>query len=491
MLPLHEHLAEHLKDWGLRRFDNERAYSQWQRERIPAADLNELNRLLEERRTAGQGSADEAFYDHAARPDIAPVLYSQRYDYYLAVAPLVAERIAEAQTILDFGCGIGVLTTFYARRFPNRMFLGVDRSVASVELAQAQTHALGLTNLRFERLDLERDPIPEAMDLVLSTQALLQSEHDLGIPSDSWESCVRGLHPQLQREFEHRTGLGRRLDRLAKTVQPQGRLMLFEKTRTLGRRIPFQRALASHGFRLVETPVPVRYVLIDETSDDGPFYVVAHAAGGPADLDWDETPEVWPEDVLYRCRGRQAPWVLEHLPQRHPRQRREVQDPVLGSIRMEFGDAASVFTYLYLEGISGFRGLLITAGGLSGGWKFDEQQSALQALGLKYLAETASPDPDLTPRAEETPLYENHTVVAQGVWERLAGRTIQKTKTFSEPDGRQMHIELGETTGLVYLYWANTFDQRQLVIMERERGRLLEQYYAELIEGGQAATPQP
>jgi SAM-dependent methyltransferase len=419
------------------------------------------------------------------------VLYSQRYEYYVAVGTLVASRIADAQTILDFGCGIGVLTTFYARRFPDRTFLGVDRSAASVELARAKTKALGLTNLRFERLDAEHDQIPEAMDLVLSTQALLQSEHDLGIPSDSWESFARGPHPQRQREFERRTGLGQRLDRLAEAVKPQGRLTLFEKTRPLARRVPFQRALAARGFRLVEPPVPVRYVLIDETSDDGPLYVVTRAADGPTGLEWDETPEVWPEDVLYRCRGRHAPWVLEHLPQRHPKQRREVQDPKLGLIRMEFGAAASVFTYLYLEAISGFRGLLITMGGLSTGRDLDEQQSDLQAFGLKYWAETASPDSEPTPRVEDTPLYEIHTVVAQRVWESLPERTIQKTKSFSEPDGRQMHIEVGETTGLVYLYWANTFDQRQLVIMERQRGRLLEQYYAELIEGGQAATPQP
>jgi SAM-dependent methyltransferase len=483
-------LREHLKWWGLHRFDSDRAYSRWQREKIPAADLNELNRLIEERRKVGEGSADEAFYDHSARPDIAPVLYSQRYDYYLAVGPLVASRIADAQTILDFGCGIGVLTTFYARRFPDRAFLGVDRSVASVELARAKAKALGLANLRFERLDAEYDQIPEAMDLILSTHSLVQSEHDRGIPSDSWENFARGTHPQLQHAFEQRTGLGQRLDRLAEAVKLEGRVLLFEKTRPLARRIPLQRALAARDFRLVEPPVPVRYVLIDEISDDGPLYVVQKAPGGPAGLEWDETPEVWPEDTLYRCRGRQAPWVLEHLPQRHPQQRREVQDAKLGSIRMEFGSAGSVFRYLYLEAISGFRGLLITADGVSAGSELEEQQSNLQAFGLKYWAEAASPEPESTPRVEETPLYENHTVVAQRVWEKLPDRTIQKTKTFSEPDGRQMHIEWGVSRGLVYLYWANTFDQRQLVIMERERSLLLEQYYAELLEGGQAATPQ-
>jgi hypothetical protein len=33
------------------------------------------------------------------------------------------------------------------------------------------------------------------------------------------------------------------------------------------------------------------------------------------------------------------------------------------------------------------------------------------------------------------------------------------------------------------LYWANTFDQRQVVIVERSRAPMLEQYYQEFLDG--------
>jgi hypothetical protein len=79
-------LADHLKAWGLRRFESDAAYFQWQRETLSASELATLNALAEEKRRPGAGAAaDIAFYDFTARPHVVPVLYSQRYDYLRAV----------------------------------------------------------------------------------------------------------------------------------------------------------------------------------------------------------------------------------------------------------------------------------------------------------------------------------------------------------------------------------------------------------------------
>ena len=51
-------------------------------------------------------------------------------------------------------------------------------------------------------------------------------------------------------------------------------MMVFEKTRQLARRIPLQRALAARQLSLVEPPQLVRYSLVEEVSDDGPFFVL-------------------------------------------------------------------------------------------------------------------------------------------------------------------------------------------------------------------------
>ena len=81
------------------------------------------------------------------------------------------------------------------------------------------------------------------------------------------------------------------------------------------------------------------------------------------------------------------------------------------------------------------------------------------------------------------PLYENHTASAQQVRTQLPDRRILQETTKQEPDGRQVHLELGESQGLTYLYCANTFDQRQLVMAKSEQAQMLAQYYQELLQG--------
>ena len=61
-----------------------------------------------------------------------------------------------------------------------------------------------------------------------------------------------------------------------------------------------------------------------------------------------------------------------------------------------------------------------------------------------------------------------------------------KDLTAQADAGREWHVELGAAAGLVYLYCANTFDQRQLVLVEAERSAVLEEYYQELVQGHQA-----
>src|SRR5436853_6844696 len=128
-----------------------------------------------------------AFYDFTAKPHILSVRYSQRYDYYLALGPLVAERIGGASSILDFGCDVGLLTTFFARQFPDRSFVGLDRSVVSVAVAQERAAAFGINNIRFECLDLQQSRFTGTYDLIITTHALLQTNQDSGRQHHNWQ----------------------------------------------------------------------------------------------------------------------------------------------------------------------------------------------------------------------------------------------------------------------------------------------------------------
>jgi SAM-dependent methyltransferase len=381
---LHDHLAQ----WGLRQFSKDEAYADWQRRALSSDELAALHEHVERKRH-GSCAEETAFYDLTAAPRILPVLYSQRYEYYLAIAPLLEVRLRDAKTILDFGCGPGILTTFYARRFPHAEVTGLDRSVPCIAQARRKAHELGLKNIRFECADPVERPLHGKYERVVATHALVQSEQDPGLPSRSWRTFERAQDPQAQTAFEERTGLGRRLDRLAAAMVPTGRLVVFEKTRQLSRRIPLQRAFAARGLRLFEEPQPVRYSLLEEISDDGPLFVLSLQEDACA---WNEDPE--PDE----------------------------------------------------------------------GPSFDR-------AGL------------MSRSSAEAPLYENHWPSAQRAWERLNDKTVIKEANAEESDGRQLHIELGSAERHRYLYCANTFDQRQLVVVEPAQAAMLHTYYQEIIQG--------
>jgi len=385
---LHEHLAW----WGLRRFTSDADYFAWQGNQLSSAELTQLNAQVKRKRE-GDHRDEIAFYDLTAQPHILQVLYSQRYEYYSEIGFRVASRIGDAQSILDFGCGVGILTTFYGRQFPDKQFVGVDRSPVSVARAQEKANSLGLSNVRFACVDIEIESFTGSYDLIVTTHALLQAERDPGLPSRSWHTFIREHDRRQQAAFEQRTGIAVRLDRLSALLIEHGRMIVFEKTRQLARRVPFQRALATRGLHLLEVPEPIRYQLVEEVVDDGPFYVLRK--GSDASIKWDESPE---------------------------------------------SDEGTPF-----------------------------DKSALQRK---------SSDPD-------APLYENHGPSAQHAWEVLTSRELLKETTREEADGRQMHVELGQAAEGLYLYCANTFDQRQLVIVEPARGAMIQSYYQEIV-GGQS-----
>ncbi len=384
-------IQAHLARWGLRRFARDETYFSWQRESLSPLEIEDLHRHVEAKRI-GTAAAEAAFYDLTAQPRILPILYSQRYEYYCALAPLIAARLGDVRTVLDFGCGVGILTTFYAQQCPDVTFVGIDRSEASIASAQDHAGAWGLKNVRFDCVDVAELRPSERFDVIVATHALVQAEQDPGLPSRSWSTFERDREPAAQRAFEARTGIGPRLDRLSESLASQGRMLVFEKVRQLARRVPFQRALAARGLGVTSKAVPVRYRTVEEVTDDGPLF---HLQRGVQGMPWDESPEP---------------------------------------------DEGAPFNRIALQ--------------------------------------TLSPNP-------EAPLYENHWPSAQGVWEQMRDRAVMEEMTRREPDGRQLHAEMGTAEGLPYLYIANTFDQRQLLLMHQDQRAALESYYRE-IEGKSA-----
>ena len=383
-------LHEHLVRWRLRRFTNDSDYFAWQRQCLSSTTLTQLNSLVE-RRQGGAGRDEIAFYDFSADDEVLPVLYSQQYAYFEEVGSRVVACIEGVGRTLDFGCGVGILTTFYASRLPDQEFVGIDRSPTSIRAARRMAEMLGLKNVRFECADGIPESFGPSYGAVLSTHVLLQAEQDPGVPSVTWRTFERSRDGGQQGEFERRTGLATRLDQVVAILEQGGHMVVCEKTRQLARRIPFQRALAARGLQVIRTPELIRYQLVAETVDDGPFFVMRK--NGEPWLAGDELPEPEGEPPFDRSRGR-----------------------------------------------------------------------------------TRHGHPD-------DPLYESHQPSAQTTWEGLEDREVIEEYDSQGPEGRQVHIELGRSGLLGYLYCANTFDQRQIVIVEWSRLSILQAYYHEIRNG--------
>ena len=470
-------MIRHLAQWGLRRFPDEASYYAWQRQALSGERLDCLRQTAHVRHEGGD--ADQAFYDLAAFPDVLPVLYSQRYDYYHVLGPAVADVLAGGQRVLDVGCGVGILTTWYAACLPNVTFLGIDRSLKSIDVAQQFAESVHLDNVSFRHCEIPQHDMQGSFDTIVSTQSLFQSESAPGLPSRSWATFERDRDAGQQRGLEERTGIGPRLDWLLQGLAASGRFVFFEKAVHLGRRVLFQRALEARGCVPIAAPRWLAYSELGEPVEEGPLYVVQRGPAVAA-VAFREDVRRDPQQGLYRCQGAHADFVYARLPKRDARAERVKTDGGGTDGYYEMGRTGGGLGYVRLMIHGVFSGLLV---GMM------ERQPLMVDLVRHELNQGRDPIETRLTRIwpepasgvpGQAPLYETHCPVAEEVWRQLPGRVVLRQQTDEEADGRQRHIEYGRCAGdFHYLYWANTFDQRQVVIMDQERSTLLETYYAE------------
>lgn len=114
-------------------------------------------------------------------PDVRPHLTASYALRALTRIPFVS--------LLDVGCGNGVVTCFLGSRYPGRRIVGVDRDEAGLEFARALARQNGLANVSFERTNIESDRLTGEFDLI-TCFAVMQFIHDC-------HRLIRRLHDLL------------------------------------------------------------------------------------------------------------------------------------------------------------------------------------------------------------------------------------------------------------------------------------------------------
>jgi len=481
-------LNQYLQSWGLQEFYDEKAYYEWQRATLSPQDLELLQSLVEQRQGGENERADIQFYDLLATPSFLPVLYSQRFDYFRQIGLLLSPRLSSAKHVLDFGCGVGILTCFFAQQYPEIQFIGIDRSSRSIAMAQEEAKNRHIPNVRFivsQDLDIHTRDL---FDCIFSTQALFQFEREPGLPSRNWQTFERENDPSRQEELENRTGLNSRLELLLKRLSPDGRLICFEKTWNLGRRIFLQRALSERKLFLACDPVPCSYQELGEPRMDGPLYEVSRLRV-PEPHDWKEAPYHEEGESLFRCAGTRAERMGRELDVGQQGETVRGQHATYGSWSFRCGVWERALAWGFIETGSGFRGLLLAAEGERNLiFQLLEKVRLLTNIEFEEFLQNGWGQFGNVMQNASCPGYENHVSSAQRIYEALPHKIIQQEETFAEGQGREMHIEVGTTNTFRYLYWANTLDQRQLLLMDESGAGMLKQYYQESLEAARGSS---
>lgn len=475
-LNLLSRLEAYLSSWGLREFQDESSYYGWQRSSLTRDQLLAFERLLKRRSGDEGGDADVQFYDLLAQPTVLPVLYSQRYDYYRKIGVALCSRLPQGTRVLDCGCGVGILTTFFAQEFPGLEFVGIDRSTSSISIAEQEAQRRHVENVSYFVRSIPNESLPGRYDVILSTQSVFQAEAHPGLPSMGWQTFQRPSVIQEQVALEARTGLGPKLDALQGVLQQDGRMLFYEKTGHLGRRILFQRALSRRGFHLVHEPLVIGYRSVDEEVVDGPLYEVSQVPPGIPYI-WNEEPDRTAGDSLYGCGGETGQHMCQFLLNNGHCVHHQLKTTRWGACRISLGEWQNALVGLYFEAASGVSALLL------GGWVerslLTDIFERFQQLPADQVEESISHTWRnflLGSKEEDVPGYENHFPSAQAVFMALPSKIVEKEFSFSGPEGKSMHVEFGRTMSLTYLYWANTFDQRQLVLVDHSGENMLRRY---------------
>lgn len=485
-----EIFVRYLRSWGLREFHDEASYYEWQRDTLSQQDLQTLHAFVEQRQGGEDNEADVQFYDFLAQPHILPVLYSQRFDYFRKIASLISPRVSSTAHVLDFGCGVGILTCWFAQQQPETQFVGIDRSGRSIEVAREAAKARRIHNVQFHVIQDGSIPFVGSYDCILSTQALLQSEREPGLPSSNWRTFERKPDHAQQEALETHTGLSLRLKAVLNVLTPVGRLLCFEKTWNLGRRIFFQRALQARKLFLTCEPVSCSYHELGVMKTDGPLYETSLTPVARP-IAWNEAPYCEDGESLYRCVGATAERMASELRAGQTLENINGQHATLGAWTVCVGVWEQALVWGWAGTASGFRGLMMgSQQEMPLFLQLIEKVRHLSGLAFEQFLDACWGNWRESMEDESHPGYENHHLSAQSIYESLPCKVIQRESTFTDGEGKEMHIEVGTTKTFRYLYWANTFDQRQIVLMDEMRADLLHAYYQESLEEAERFNQQ-
>lgn len=101
----------------------------------------------------------------------------------------LTDRLRKGISVLDIGCGTGHAMNLIAREFPRSTVWGYDIGEDAIDAARKEADAMGLSNARFEVIDVSQLPDTPKFDLITAFDAI----HDQKSP----DAVLRGIKRSL------------------------------------------------------------------------------------------------------------------------------------------------------------------------------------------------------------------------------------------------------------------------------------------------------
>jgi hypothetical protein len=215
---------------------------------------------------------------------------------------------------------------------------------------------------------------------------------------------------------------------------------------------------------------------------DGPLYEVSPMS--PAQpVAWNEDSYCEDGESLYRCVGTTAERMASELRGDQSLEKVDGQHATLGVWTVRVGVWEQALAWGWVETASGFRGMMMgSKQEMPLFLQLIENVKHLSGLAFEQFLDACWGNWREGTQDELQPGYENHHSSAQRIYESLPCKVIQRESTFTDGEGKEMHFEVGRTKAFQYFYWANTFDQRQIVLMDETGTDPLDAYYQESLE---------
>jgi 2-polyprenyl-3-methyl-5-hydroxy-6-metoxy-1,4-benzoquinol methylase len=103
----------------------------------------------------------------------------------------LGQYLPERGQILDMGCGFGLFSLYYAKKFPGRSIIGIDINEARIQMARKAAKALSLSNVRYE----VADAITYESSTILHSAYMLDIVHH--VSPETVQPLIKKIHTLL------------------------------------------------------------------------------------------------------------------------------------------------------------------------------------------------------------------------------------------------------------------------------------------------------